>query len=147
MKKERLALIADAPKKEDLLLLLKDHRDELRDMNLIGTRSTGQLVQSRLGVPVTLVKEAVYGGLQQIGALVAAGEVTAVIYLRDPMTVHKHEADMAALMRMCDVHNIPLALNVSTGAAILTVLTEYPEVLNGHALAAAYLDDMAAVHD
>jgi methylglyoxal synthase len=69
------------------------------------------------------------GGDQQIGGMVASGVVKAVIFLRDPLMAQPHEPDIAALMRVCDVHNVPLATNMATAEAIMHLLFEHPEVL------------------
>ena len=62
------------------------------------------------------------GGDLQIGALIATNQVLAVIFLRDPLTAHPHEPDIAALMKVCDTHNIPLATNSATAELIVTAL-------------------------
>ena len=69
MKRHTLALIAHDAKNEDMTLLVKVHREELSKAELIATRDTGQLVQGRTGLPVTLMQNEVCGGHQQIGAL------------------------------------------------------------------------------
>jgi methylglyoxal synthase len=63
-----------------------------------------------------------HGGDLQIGARLAEGDVDMVIFLRDPMTPQPHEPDINALVRACDVHNIPCATNISTARMILDVL-------------------------
>ncbi len=75
-------------------------------------------------LPVTLVASGPHGGDQQIGALVSRGEVEAVIFLRDPLTAQPHEPDISALLRICDVHNVPLATNVATAEMLLRFLLE-----------------------
>jgi methylglyoxal synthase len=142
-----LALIAHDSKKEDMVSLVKAHREELNEINLVATRSTGKLIQSETTLPVTLLQSGPHGGDQQIGALVANGDVRAVIFLRDPMTAQPHEPDITALLRICDVHDVPLATNLATAEAVLHLMFEHPEALSGHHLAAQYLEDMAAVHD
>jgi methylglyoxal synthase len=69
------------------------------------------------------------GGDQQVGAMVASGTVQAVIFLRDPLTAQPHEPDIAALLRVCDVHNVPLATNAATAEALLHLIFEHPEEL------------------
>jgi methylglyoxal synthase len=64
-----------------------------------------------------------HGGDLQIGAQLAEGHVDMVIFLRDPMTPQPHEPDINALVRACDVHNVPCATNISTARMILEVLT------------------------
>ena len=117
-----LALIAHDNKKEEMLSLVTDHRDELANLSLVATRSTGMLIQSRTGLNVTLMQSGPMGGDQQIGSLVASGIVKAVIFLRDPLTVQPHEPDVSALLRVCDVHNVPLATNLTTAEAVLHLI-------------------------
>jgi methylglyoxal synthase len=147
MKKFTLALIAHDTKKEDMVQLLKAHKEELANVNLIATRSTGQLLMGRTKLPVTLMQSGPMGGDQQVGAMVADEQVDAVIFLRDPLTAHPHEPDVSALLRICDAHGIPLATNIATAEAVLHLLAEHPEALNGHHLTAQYLDDIAAIHN
>jgi methylglyoxal synthase len=142
-----LALIAHDARKEDMVQLIKAHLEELADVDLVATRSTGQLVSARTKLPVTLMQSGPMGGDQQIGAMVANEEVDAVIFLRDPLTAHPHEPDVSALLRICDAHCIPLATNTATAEAVLHLLAEYPEALSGHHLAAQYLADIAATHN
>ena len=119
-----LALIAHDNKKEEMLSLVADHRDELANLSLVATRSTGMLIQSRTGLNVTLMQSGPMGGDQQIGSLVASGIVKAVIFLRDPLGKHPHDPDIFMLMRICDVHNIPLATNTATAYLIIKSLEE-----------------------
>ena len=114
---------------------------------MLATRGTGRLIQSRTDLPVTLLQSGPLGGDQQIGALVANGEIDAVIFLRDSLTAHPHEPDVAALLRICDVHNVPLATNIATAEAVMHLIFEHPEALTGHHLAAQFLKEMAAVHN
>ncbi|MBF8265850.1 MAG: mgsA [Dehalococcoidia bacterium] len=146
MKKMTIALVAHDSRKEDMVQLVKAHSENVAKLMLVATRSTGQLVQERAKLPVTLVQSGPLGGDQQIGALVANGEVDAVIFLRDPLTAHPHEPDVSALLRVCDVHNVPLATNIATAEAILHFIFEHPEALRGHHLAAQLMQDMAPVH-
>jgi len=147
MKKFTLALIAHDARKEDMVQLVKAHKEELAKADLVATRSTGQLVMGRTRLPVTLMQSGPLGGDQQIGALVANEEVDAVIFLRDPLTAHPHEPDVSALLRICDAHGIPLATNIATAEAILHLLAEHPEALNGHHMAAEYLEEVASIQN
>ncbi len=125
-----LALIAHDGKKEEMVKLVREHRDQLARLSLVATRSTGQLVREGTGLPITLVNSGPMGGDQQIGGMVASGTVKAVIFLRDPLMAQPHEPDIAALMRVCDVHNVPLATNMATAEAVMHLLFEHPEVLD-----------------
>ena len=147
MKKFTLALIAHDAKKEDMVLLIRSHQEEFTRFRLVATKNTGQLVMEKTNIPVALMQSGPLGGDQQIGAMVANEDVDAVIFLRDPLTAHPHEPDVSALLRLCDAHGIPLATNVATAEAILHLLTEHPEALSGHHLAAEYLDEITAIHN
>ncbi len=141
-----LALIAHDVKKEDVVLLVKAHKRELADIDLVATRGTGQIIQARTGLPVTLMQSGPLGGDQQIGALVSNGDVKAVIFIRDPLMAHPHEPDVSALLRVCDVHNVPLATNIASAEAVLHLLFENPRAMGEHHLIAQYISDKAAVH-
>jgi methylglyoxal synthase len=146
MERPAIALIAHDSKKEEMIELAKAHREKLAELKLVATRSTGQLIEARTGLPVTLLQSGALGGDQQIGALVANGDVVAVIFLRDPLTAQSHEPDISALLRVCDVHNVPLATNLATAEAILHLIFDHPEALSGHHLAAQFIEERAAVH-
>ncbi|MCL0029800.1 methylglyoxal synthase [Dehalococcoidia bacterium] len=142
-----LALIAHNAKKDDMIRLVRAHQRELAGLNLVATRGTGQLIQSEVGLSATLMGSGPLGGDQQIGALVASGEVRAVIFLRDPLMAQPHEPDISALLRICDVYNVPLATNMATAEAILHHLFEYSEAVGGHHLAAEFTEEMVAAHE
>ena len=147
MERLAIALVAHDSKKEEMVELTKAHREELAQLELVATRSTGRLIQERTGLTVTLLQSGALGGDQQIGALVANGALVAVIFLRDPLKAQPHEPDISALLRVCDVHNVPLATNLATAEAILHLLFDHPEALSGHHLAAQFIEEMAAVHE
>jgi methylglyoxal synthase len=146
MNKIVLALVAHDSKKEDMVQLVKAHKENLAELDLVATRGTGQAIQARAGLPVTLMQSVPHGGDQQIGALVANGDVRAVIFLRDPLRAHPHEPDVSALLRVCDVHDVPLATNLASAEAVLHLLFEHPEALGGHHIAAQFISEMASVH-
>jgi len=146
MRTKTIALIAHDAKKDDMVVFIRAHKAELSDSVLIATKSTGQLIHERTGLPVQLLLSGALGGDQQVGALVANGAVDAVIFLRDALTAHPHEPDVSALLRVCDVHNIPLATNLTTAEAVLHLMAEHPEALSGHHLAAQFLEEVAEQH-
>ena len=141
-----LAIIAHDSKKEDAVLLVKAHKQELADAELVATRGTGQIIQARTGLPVTILQSGPHGGDQQVGALAANGDVEAVIFLRDPLMAHPHEPDVSALLRVCDVHNIPLATNLASAEAVLHLVFDHPLAAGGHHLISQSISDKAAVH-
>jgi methylglyoxal synthase len=146
MRTKTIALIAHDAKKDDMVVFIRAHKAELSDSILIATKSTGQLIHERTGLPVQLLLSGALGGDLQVGALVANGAVDAVIFLRDALTAHPHEPDVAALLRVCDVHNVPLATNLTTAEAVLHLMAEHPEALSGHHLAAQFLEEIAEQH-
>jgi methylglyoxal synthase len=119
-----IALIAHDKKKLDLIAFAKDHRDLLERFALVATGTTGQLLRDKVGLNVVPLLSGPMGGDQQIGARVAEGKVLAVIFFRDPLTAQPHEPDVSALMRLCDVHNVPLATNLAAAEAALFWLHE-----------------------
>jgi methylglyoxal synthase len=124
MKKYTIAMVAHDAKKEVMVELAKKYQDKLSQFNLVATRTTGQLIKDNTGMPVTLLQSGPMGGDQQVGAMVAEGILEAVIFLRDPLFAQPHEPDISALMRVCDVHNTPLATNLATAESVLNLLFE-----------------------
>ena len=129
MRKFTLALIAHDSKKEDMVDLVCSYKEKLEQLHLIATRTTGEQIQAKTGLPITLMQSGPLGGDQQIGSLVASGVVNAVIFLRDPLTSQPHEPDITALLRVCDVHNVPLATNLASAEGVLHLINEYPDAL------------------
>lgn len=108
---ETIALIAHDKKKDEMLEFVEHHKELLEKFHLVATRTTGTLIKENLGLEVETMMSGPLGGDQQIGALVATEQIHYVIFLRDPLTSQPHEPDINALLRLCDVHNIPLATN------------------------------------
>lgn len=119
-----IALIAHDEKKDDMVDLAKTFTPVLSRFPLIGTGETGRRITNATGLPVKRMQPGPLGGDQQIGALIATDEVIAVIFLRDPLTAQPHEPDVSALLRLCDVHAIPLATNVTSAKILLTALND-----------------------
>lgn len=142
--RKALALVAHDARKDDLVQLVKAHKEVLAEVDLVATRGTGQLIQKRVGLPVTLLQSELLGGDQQIGALIAGEEVNAVIFLRDSLTAHPDEPDVSALLRVCDVHNVPLATNLATAEAVLHVLGEHSEASGEHPVVAQSIEKIVA---
>lgn len=119
-----IALIAHDAQKDTMLHLVGKHRDFFKNQVLVATGNTGRMLRERLGLEVECVAHGPSGGDLIIGGRVAEGRVEAVLFLRDPLTAQPHEPDVAALMRVCDVHNVPLATNVATAMAVLQHLQQ-----------------------
>lgn len=119
-----IALIAHDQKKLELVEFVIRHRDVFERQRLVATGSTGRLVAEKAGLHVECVAHGPDGGDLIIGGRVAMGQVRAVIFFRDPLTAQPHEPDVSALMRVCDVHRVPLATNLGTAEAIAAWLGE-----------------------
>lgn len=74
------------------------------------------------GLTITRLKSGPLGGDQQIGSMIADNQLDLVIFLRDPLTAQPHEPDVSALLRLCDVVNIPLATNIASSEIMLRAL-------------------------
>ena len=118
----KIALIAHDKKKADIIELAKKYRDVLDGHELYATGTTGTLIMGETGLSIHRMKSGPMGGDQQIGAMLANGELHLIIFLRDPLTAQPHEPDVSALLRLCDVQKIPLATNASSAAIMLEAL-------------------------
>lgn len=117
-----IALIAHDKKKNDMIELAIKHKDILAKHTLYATGTTGTLVMGETGLSINRMKSGPLGGDQQIGAMIAGNQVDLVVFLRDPLTAQPHEPDVSALLRLCDVQNIPLATNMASSAVMLNAL-------------------------
>lgn len=109
--KKTIALIAHDQKKEEMLDFVGQHLDDLKKFDLVATRTTGTLINEKYHLNIKTMMSGPLGGDQQIGAMVATEQISYVIFLRDPLNAQPHEPDINALLRICDVHTIPLATN------------------------------------
>lgn len=119
----RIALIAHDKKKDEMINLTIKYKDTLAKHELYATGTTGALVMGETGLKINRMKSGPLGGDQQIGSMIACSQLDLVIFLRDPLTAQPHEPDVSALLRLCDVINIPLATNRSSAEIMLTALT------------------------
>ena len=116
----KIALIAHDKKKAEMIDFVKDNEVLFSKQELYGTGTTGKLIMENTNLKVTRFLSGPYGGDQQIGNLVALGQMDMVIFFRDPLTAQPHAPDINALMRLCDVHYVPLASNKATALMLLT---------------------------
>lgn len=114
-----IALIAHDKKKQDIISFSIAYKHVLQKHNLYATGTTGKLINEATDLRIHRFQSGPLGGDQQIGAMIANNEMDMVIFFRDPLTAQPHEPDVSALMRLCDVHLIPLATNLA--AAEITV--------------------------
>lgn len=126
MGRMKLALIAHDGKKQDMVVLAREFLDFLGRCTLMATGTTGGRLQRECGLQVECLLSGPMGGDLQIGARLAVGEVHAVVFLRDPMTPQPHEPDINALVRACDVHDVPCATNVASARLMLQALQGVP---------------------
>ena len=119
-----VALIAHDGKKDDMIRLAREYQEVLRRVRLLATATTGSLLRTDPGLAVECTLSGPQGGDLQVGAKIAAGDVDVVIFLRDPLTAHPHEPDVQALLKVCDVHDVPLATNVATARLLIEGLGE-----------------------
>ena len=120
----KIALIAHDKKKDDMIDLAIRHKETLAMHELYATGTTGTLVMGETGLKITRMKSGPLGGDQQIGSMIAEGNLDLVIFLRDPLTAQPHEPDVSALLRLCDVNAIPLATNIRSAEIILSALAD-----------------------
>ncbi|MBP1744310.1 MAG: methylglyoxal synthase [Firmicutes bacterium] len=118
----RIAFIAHDKKKDDLIDFVKRYKDVFECHELFATGTTGKLIMDTVGLKVTRFLSGPLGGDQQIGAKLATGELDIIIFLRDPLTAQPHEPDVSALLRLCDVHCIPLATNLGSAEIFVKAL-------------------------
>lgn len=118
----RIALIAHDKKKQKMINLAVQFKDVLAKHEIYATGTTGTMVMGETGIKINRMKSGPLGGDQQIGSMIANSELDLVIFLRDPLTAQPHEPDVSALMRLCDVTNIPLATNISSAEVMLRAL-------------------------
>lgn len=109
----KVALIAHDKKKEEMVNFAKMNEKRLSHLELYATGTTGLKIMENTNLEIHRLKSGPLGGDQQIDL---------VIFLRDPLTSQPHEPDINALLRLCDVHEIPLATNVSTAQLVLDAL-------------------------
>ncbi len=117
--RESLALIAHDEKKDEIVNFVRNNINKLKKCRLTATGNTGKRIKEAADLEIEIKASGPLGGDQMIGGEVAAENIDAVIFLRDPLTAQPHEPDISALLRVCDVHNIPLATNLSSAELLL----------------------------
>ncbi len=118
--RKTLALISHDGKKADMVAFAIANREVLSRYELIATSTTGALIEEKAGLPVTRMLSGPRGGDAQIAAKVAQGEIAAVFFFVDPLGKHPHDPDIQSLLRICNVHNVPLATNAATAEFIIS---------------------------
>jgi methylglyoxal synthase len=119
-KRKRIALVAHDHKKADLIEWAIYNKTELAKHELFATGTTGKLVEEALDRPVKKLLSGPLGGDQQIGAMIAQGEIDVMLFFWDPMEAQPHDSDVKALLRLCVAWNIPMACDRATADFIMT---------------------------
>ena len=117
-----IALIAHDAKKELMVQFCIAYCGILSRHNLCATGTTGKLVSEATGLNIFKFLSGSQGGSQQIASRIACNEIDLLLFFRDPLTQKPTEPDQASLLRLCDVHNIPVATNIATGEALIHAL-------------------------
>lgn len=123
---QHLALVAHDHKKADMVAWATFNRTTLSGFRLVGTRHTARLLRDKVGLEVDEVLSGAEGGDAQIASLVATRAVQSVFFFVDPSTTQPHDPDIRALLRVCNVHNVPLATNVATADLVIAALSGTP---------------------
>ena len=117
-----IGLIAHDAKKTLMQNFCIAYRGILSRHNLYATGTTGRLVEDVTNLNIMKYLAGPLGGMQQLGAQIAQNDIDALIFLRDPMNVKPHEPDFNDVVRLCDMHNIPIATNVATAEILILAI-------------------------
>ena len=124
MKEDKfIALIAHDGKKPNMVSLVTNNLGLLKKHKIVATGTTGGLIKAE-GLTVTLLESGPKGGDAQIATMAVEGKLKCVIFLVDPLDVHPHQVDVSMLLRICNVHNVPLATNVATAELLIKELND-----------------------
>jgi methylglyoxal synthase len=115
---KKIAIIAHDGKKPEMVNFINKNIEKLKTVKLIATGTTGTHVENT-GLSVEKKLSGPIGGDAQIAALAAEKKLSMILFFRDPLGKHPHEPDVQMLMRICDVHNIPIATNPATAQLLV----------------------------
>ena len=117
-----IGLIAHDSKKKLMQNFCIAYRGILSKHTIFATGTTGRLVEEATGLNVRKYLAGHVGGVQQMGSQIEQNDLDLVIFLRDPEQPKQHEPDVHRIIRLCDVHSIPLATNLATAEIIILAL-------------------------
>lgn len=115
----KIALVAHDRKKEDIVNFAIAYESLFQGHDIVATGTTGSRIMAATSLQVHRFQSGPMGGDQQIGALIATNSLDLLIFFRDPLMAQPHEPDIIALLRLCDVHNIPVATNMASAEMLL----------------------------
>jgi methylglyoxal synthase len=121
-KSMRIALIAHDAKKKLMQNFCIAYRGILSRHQLYATSTTGRLIEEVTNLNIHKHLAGHLGGMQQIGAQIEQNEIDLLIFLRDPLNPKRHEPDVNDVVRLCDMHNIPMATNLATAELLIKSL-------------------------
>lgn len=114
-----IALIAHDSKKELMVQFCTAYSRILSKHSLLATGTTGKMVGEATGLPVQRFLSGTHGGDQQISARIACNEIDLLLFFRDPISAKPGEPNEMNLLRLCDMHSIPLATNIATAEVLI----------------------------
>ncbi|MBE5736861.1 MAG: methylglyoxal synthase [Clostridiales bacterium] len=118
-KVKKIALIAHDNKKPEIIEWAKKNKEILKNYSLCGTGTTSKRISEATGLQVFGYLSGPLGGDQQIGALVAQGEIDLVVFFCDPLQAQPHDPDVKALLRIANVYDVAIATNVATADLVI----------------------------
>lgn len=117
-----IALIAHDSKKELMVQFCIAYCGILSRYNICATGTTGKLVSEATGLHIQRFMSGPQGGDQQLASSISCNEIDLLLFFRDPLTAKSHEPNDINILRLCDVHNIPVATNIATAEALIHAL-------------------------
>ncbi len=117
-----IALIAHDSKKELMVQFCIAYCGVLSRYNICATGTTGKLVSEATGLHIQRFLSGSQGGDQQLASSISCNEIDLLIFFRDPLNPRSHEPNDINILRLCDVHNIPVATNIATAEALIHAL-------------------------
>jgi methylglyoxal synthase len=109
--RKKVGLVAHDNKKRDLIDWVTFNRVQLAEHELVATGTTGSMLEETLGIKIRKLQSGPLGGDQQVGALIADGDIDFLVFFWDPLEPQPHDPDVRALLRIAVVWNIPVACN------------------------------------